>query len=158
MVCLENEQHSVAFDTVPKYCILDSSVDYDGHSVSSKGLLPTVVDIMVIWIKFAFLVHFSSLIPKCQCSLLTSPVWPLPIYLDSWTYHSRFLYNIVPYSIGLYFHPSLIHNCMLFSLWLSLFILSGAISALFSSSILDTYQPGEFTFQCHIFLPFSYCS
>ena len=28
------------------------------------------------------------------------------------------------------------------------------ISPLFSSSILDTYQPGEFIFQCHIFLPF----
>jgi len=32
-----------------------SSVDYDGYSISSKGWLPTVVvvDIMVIWIKFA---------------------------------------------------------------------------------------------------------
>ena len=27
-----------------------------------------------------------------------------PIYLDSWTQHSRFLCNIVPYSIRLYFH------------------------------------------------------
>ena len=26
-------------------------------------------------------------------------------------------------------------------------------SPLISSSILDTYQPGEFIFQCHIFLP-----
>ena len=33
-------------------------------------------------------------------------------------------------------------------------ILSGAISPLFSRSILGTYQPGEFIFQCHIFLPF----
>ena len=47
-----------------------------------------------------------------------------------------------------------IHNWALFSLWLSLFILSGAISPLFSSSILGTYLPGEFIFQCHIFLPF----
>ena len=30
-------------------------------------------------------VHFSSLIPKCWCSLLPFPVWPLPICLDSWT-------------------------------------------------------------------------
>ena len=43
---------------------------------------------------------------------------------------------------------------MLFLLWLSLFILSGAISLLFSSSILGTFQPGESIFQCHIFLPF----
>ena len=41
-----------------------------------------------------------------------------------------------------------------FPLWLSCFILSGVISPLFSSSILGIYQPGEFIFQCHIFLPF----
>ena len=39
-------------------------------------------------------------------------------------------------------------------LCLSLLILSGTISPLFSSSILVTYQPGEFIFQCHISLPF----
>ena len=47
-----------------------------------------------------------------------------------------------------------IHNWTLLSLWRHLFILSGVISPLFSSSILGTYQPGEFIFQCHIFLPF----
>ena len=45
MVCLGNEQRS-------KYCISDFFVDYDGYSISSKGFLPTVVDIMVIWVKF----------------------------------------------------------------------------------------------------------
>ena len=50
----------------------------------------------------------------------------------------------------------------LFSLLLHLFILSGVISLLFftlllhwsyfSSSILGTYRPGEFIFQCHIFV------
>ena len=39
---------SVIFETAPKYCISDSFVDYDGYSISSKGILPTVVDIMVI--------------------------------------------------------------------------------------------------------------
>ena len=34
------------------------------------------------------------------------------------------------------------------------FFLFGAISPLFSSSILGTYRPGEFIFQCHMFLPF----
>ena len=47
-----------------------------------------------------------------------------------------------------------IRNGALFSLWPSHFILSGAISLLFPSSILDTYWPGEFIFQCPIFLPF----
>ena len=47
-----------------------------------------------------------------------------------------------------------IHTWASFKLWFSLFILSGAISPLFSSSILHTYQPGEFIFQYHTFLPF----
>ena len=47
-----------------------------------------------------------------------------------------------------------IHNWVLSLLWLCLFILSGVISPFFFSSILGTYQPGEFIFQCHIFLPF----
>ena len=49
-----------------------------------------------------------------------------------------------------------IHNWGLFSLWLHLFILSGviSISPVFFWCILGTYQPGEFIFQCPIFLPF----
>ena len=47
-----------------------------------------------------------------------------------------------------------IHNWVLLLLWLSPVIASGAISPLFSSSILGTYWPGEFIFQCPIFLPF----
>ena len=34
------------------YCISDSFIDYEGYPISSKGFLPTVVDIMVIRIKF----------------------------------------------------------------------------------------------------------
>ena len=40
--------HSVGFEIAAKYCISDSLVDYGGYSISSKGFLPTVVDIMVI--------------------------------------------------------------------------------------------------------------
>ena len=40
--------HSVIFEIASKYCISDSFVDYAGYSISSKGFLPTVVDIMVI--------------------------------------------------------------------------------------------------------------
>jgi len=43
-----NRDDSVIFETAPKYCILDSFVDYEGYSISYKKLLPTVVDIMVI--------------------------------------------------------------------------------------------------------------
>ena len=49
---------------------------------------------------------------------------------------------------------SRIHNWVLFLLWLHPFILSGVISPLISSSILGTYRPGEFIFQCPIFLAF----
>ena len=47
-----------------------------------------------------------------------------------------------------------IHTWVLFLLWLPLFILSEVISLFFSSSTLGTYLPGEFIFQCRIFLPF----
>ena len=43
-----NRNHSVIFEIASKYCILDSFVDSDGYSISSKAFLPTVVDIMVI--------------------------------------------------------------------------------------------------------------
>ena len=39
-------------------------VDYDGYSISSKGFLPTVVDIMVIESNSPIPVHLSLLIPR----------------------------------------------------------------------------------------------
>ena len=47
-----------------------------------------------------------------------------------------------------------IHSWVLFLHCLHLFILSGVISPLISSSIVGTYQPGEFIFQCPVFSPF----
>ena len=43
-----NQDHSFNFEVVPKYCILDSFVDSEGYSISSKGFLLTVVNIMGI--------------------------------------------------------------------------------------------------------------
>ena len=40
--------NSVIFEIASKYCFSDSFVDYEGYSISSKGFLPIVVDIMVI--------------------------------------------------------------------------------------------------------------
>ena len=48
-----NQDHSVTFEIAPRQHILNSFVAYEGYSISSKGFLPTVVDTMVIWIKFA---------------------------------------------------------------------------------------------------------
>ena len=54
--------------------------------------------------------------------------------------------QIALYSIGIYFHHQSHPQLGTFLLWLHLFILSGVISPLVSSSILGTYQPGEFIF------------
>ena len=43
-----NRDHSVVYEIASKYWILDSFVDYDGYSISSKGSLPTVKDIIVV--------------------------------------------------------------------------------------------------------------
>ena len=43
-----NRDRSVIFEIASKYCISDSFVDHEGYCISSKGFLPTVVDIMVI--------------------------------------------------------------------------------------------------------------
>ena len=43
-----NRDHSVVSEIASKYLISDYFVDHDGYSISSKGFLQTVVDIMVI--------------------------------------------------------------------------------------------------------------
>ena len=43
-----NRDHSVVFEIASKYCISDSFVDHYGYSISSKGFLPTVIDVMVL--------------------------------------------------------------------------------------------------------------
>ena len=48
MVDLEmNRDHSVAFEVAPNTAF-QNLVDYEGYSISSKGFLPTVLDLMVI--------------------------------------------------------------------------------------------------------------
>ena len=67
------------------------------------------------------------------------------------------LCNIVLTASDFTFMTRYIRSWVLFPLWLSLFILSGAIRncpPLFPSSILDTFWPGGLIFWCHIFLPF----
>ena len=59
-----NRDHSAIFEIVPKYCILDCFVDYEGYSIPSKGFLSTVVDAMSSELNLPIPIHFSSLIPK----------------------------------------------------------------------------------------------
>ena len=49
-----NCDHSVIFETALKHCFLDCFVNYEGYSIFPKGFFPTVVDLMVIWVKFAY--------------------------------------------------------------------------------------------------------
>ena len=56
-----NWDHFVIFEIAPKYCILESSIDYEDYYFSFKGFLPTVLDIMVIQNNSPISVHFSSL-------------------------------------------------------------------------------------------------
>ena len=49
-----NRDHSVIFEIAPKYCTVESFVDYEGYSISSKGFLPTVVDANSVHQKEAF--------------------------------------------------------------------------------------------------------
>ena len=43
-----NRDYSVIFEIASKYHISDYFVDHDGYSISSKGFLSTVIDIMLI--------------------------------------------------------------------------------------------------------------
>ena len=49
-----NRDHRVVFEIIPKYCISDSFVDSEDYSISSKGFLPVVAGVMVIWMKFTY--------------------------------------------------------------------------------------------------------
>ena len=118
------------------------------------GFLPTAVDIIIIFVKLTHPVHFSSLIP--QMSMFTLAISCLTTSNFPWFMNLTFqvLSNIVLYKIGLYFHHQSHPQLDVVLLWLHPFILSGVISPLISSSILGTYQRGEFIFHCSIFLPF----
>ena len=88
---------------------------------------------------------------KCWFSLLPSPVWFFDLTFPA-SYAVLFFTALDFTSI-----TSHIHSWVLFLLWFLLFILCGVISPLTFSSILGTYQPGKFIFQCPLFA-FSCCS
>ena len=65
MVCLGNKQKIILlFMRLHPSTAFWTLVEHDGYSISSKGFLPIVVDIIVIWVKFAHSSPFSSLIPR----------------------------------------------------------------------------------------------
>ena len=70
MLCLGNEQRSFChFWDCPQVLYFGLFVDYEGYYISSKVFLPTVVDTMVIQVKFT---HFSILVHWfLKCSMFT---------------------------------------------------------------------------------------
>ena len=152
-----NRDHSVVFEITSKYCISKPFVDYEGYSVSSKGFLPTVVD-GLSELHLPIPNHFSSLIPKMSMFTLAISCLTTSSLFNSWTKQSRFLCNIVLYSIGLYFYHQAHSQLSIISALPSLFILPGSIFLVFSSSI-----PGHLsTWRVHLSVSynfaFSYCS
>ena len=120
-----------------------------------EGFLPSVVDIMVIWIKFTRSSPFSSLIPRMltfnSCHLLFDHFQFALIHgPDISGSYAILLFT----TLDLASVTSHIHNWVLFLLWLHPFILSGVICPLISSSLLGSYWPVEFLFQYPIILPF----
>jgi len=153
MVCLGNEPRS--FSHFWDCTQVLHFVDYEGYSVSSKGFLPTVVGIMFIWIKFARCCPFSSLIPKM--SMFTLAISCLSTSNFPWFMDLTFQVPRQCCSLqhwALLAPPDTSTAERRFHFWPSLFILSGAISLLFPSNILDTFWPGGLIFWCHMFLPF----
>ena len=65
-----NQDHSVIFEIAPKYCTLNSFVDYEGYFISSKGFLTTIINIIAFELNLTILVYFSLLIPKMSMSTL----------------------------------------------------------------------------------------
>ena len=86
---------------------------------------------------------------KCRCSLLPSPVWPLPICLDSWTWHCCKYCCLQHRTLLLSPVTSTAGYCFCFgsipSFFLELFL---------HSSPVAYWAPGEFPFQYPIILPF----
>ena len=151
MVCLGNEQRSFCYFW---YCIqvlhFGLFVDYDGYSISSEGFLPTVVDEL----KSPIPVHLSSLIPRMSTFTLVIyclTTFNLPWFMDL-TFQVPMQYcSLQHWTLLLSPVPSTTGCC--FALAPSLHSFWSYFSTI-SSSILGTYWPGEFIFQCPICLPF----
>ena len=113
---------------------------------------------MVIWVKFThsspfqFADSYNVYIHSCHL------VWPLPICLDSWTWHSRFLWNIALNSIGpCFYHQSHPQLGILFALAPSLHSFWSYFSTDLQENIVHLLTWGV-SLSVSYHFAFSYCS
>ena len=145
-------------------------VDYEGYSISSKGFLPTVVDIMVIWIKFThshpfyfffnfffFIpINFSSLIPNMLmftliiCLTMSNSPWFLDLMFQVPMQYFSLQHRILLSSPD----TSTTECCSDMTQPLHSFWSYSSCPLLFLGNILETFWPGGLIFLCHNFLPF----
>ena len=160
-----NLAHSVIFESAPKYCISDSSVNHVGCSISSKGILPTVVDVIVIWYKFIHPHTFK--IPDLydfdvqSCHLLFAYIQYTLIHgLNNPVFYAILFFTT--FTFRLYFHhqtllsppdTSIIEHHFHFGPG---FHLSGVISNCLPLFPVAYFSPSKWyrDFCCHIFLSF----
>ena len=149
---------TVIFETAPKYCIVNSLIDYEGCFISSRAFCPQYYVKWSCELNSPFpsiLVHWFL---RCWCSILPSPPWSHPIYLDSWTKYSRCLCSIILYNIRLHFHHQTHPPLSIVSALAHPLHSSWSYFSPLPCSILDTYWPRGSqqydTFWCHIVLPF----
>ena len=79
--------------------------------ILSFGVYSNIQSLKIFYFVAYYGRHLVHWFLECLHSLLPSLVWLLPVCLDSWTWHSRFLCHIALYSIGPCFyhqpHPQL---------------------------------------------------
>ena len=49
----KNRDRFVVLEIAPRYSFLDSFVDYEDYSISSKRFLLSIVNVMALWLKFS---------------------------------------------------------------------------------------------------------
>ena len=147
--------------------------DCEDYSIPSKGFLPTVVNIWLSELNSPILIHFNSLIPKMSVFTVAISFFHHIAFTLIHGANSPGSYAVLFFTaLDFTFTTRCTHRWVSFFLWPSLFILSGAVSQLLSSRILETfilsgavspflsstvlktYQVGECSSSRFIFFPF----